>query len=45
MSKKMHIDNSDNIVKRCNNTHHRTIEMKPIDVESSLYINFAVENN
>ena len=28
-----------------NNTHHRTIKMKPIDVKSAKYIDTGVENN
>ena len=33
------------IVNQCNNTYHKTIKMKPIDVKSSTYIDFGVENN
>ena len=28
----------DDIVNKYNNTYHRTIKMKPIDVKSSIYI-------
>ena len=28
-----------------NNTYHRTIKMKPVDVNSSTYIDFNKENN
>ena len=28
-----------------NNTHHKTIKMKPIDVKPITYVNFEVENN
>ena len=27
-------------VTKCNNTYHRTIKMKPVDVLSSMYIDF-----
>ena len=33
------------IVNQCKNTYHKTIKMKPIDVKSSTYIDFGVENN
>ena len=28
-----------------NNTYHRTIKMKPVDVKSKIYINFSKEIN
>ena len=31
------------IVNEYNNTYHRTIKMKPVDVKSSTYIDFDVE--
>ena len=33
------------IAYQCNNTYHKTIKMKPIDVKSSTYIDFGMENN
>ena len=33
------------IVDKYNNRYHRTIRMKPIDLNSSTYIDFDVENN
>ena len=36
--KKWYIDKSDDIVHKYNNTYHRTIKMKPVDVKSSTYI-------
>ena len=33
------------IVKRCSNTYHRTIKMKPVDVKSKTYMKFDKENN
>ena len=33
------------VVNEYNNTCHRTTKMKPVDVRSSTYIDFAVENN
>ena len=29
---------------KCNNTHHSTIKMKPVDVNSSTYFDFEKEN-
>ena len=37
--------NLDDIVNKYNNTYHRTIKMKLIDVNSSTYIDFNKENN
>ena len=33
ISKNVYIDKSDNIVNKYNNTYHRTIKMKPVDVK------------
>ena len=44
-SKNMYIDKLDNIVNKYNNTYHRTIKMKPIDVKDSKYINIDKEFN
>ena len=41
----MYIDNLDNIVNEYNNTYHRTIKMKPIDVKDNTYIDFGKEVN
>ena len=35
----------DDLVNEDNNTYHTTIKMKPINVKSSTYIGFNVENN
>ena len=35
----------DNIVDENNKTYHRIIKMKPVDFQSSTYIEFYVENN
>ena len=45
ISKNLYIDKLDDIVKKYNNIHHRTITMKPGDVKSKAYINFNKENN
>ena len=45
VSKNVCIDNLDNIVNEYNNTYHRTIKMKPIDVKDNTYINFEKEVN
>ena len=45
MSKNVYIDKLDEIVNKYNNTYHRTIKMKPVDVNPSMYIDFDKENN
>ena len=45
ISKNVYIDKLDDIVDKYNNTKHRTIKMKPIDVKDSTYIDFAKEVN
>ena len=45
ISKNVYIDKLDDIVDKYNNTCHRTIKMKPVDVKSSIYIDFNKENN
>ena len=35
VSKTVYIDDLDDIVNKYNNTHHRTIKMKPVDVNPS----------
>ena len=34
------MDKSVDTVTKCNNTYHKTIKMKPVDVLPSLYIDF-----
>ena len=41
----MYIDKVDDIVNECNNTYHRSIKMKPIDVKNNTYINVGKEVN
>ena len=41
----MYIDEIDYIVNKYNNTYHRTMKMKPVDVKSSTYINCRKEIN
>ena len=38
ISKKVHIDKLDDIVNKYNNTYHRTVKMKPVDVKDNIYI-------
>ena len=45
ISKNVYIDKLDDIVNKCNNTYHRTIKMKPINVEDNTYINAGKEVN
>ena len=44
-SKKCIFQKLDDIVHEFKKTYHRTIKMKPIVVNISLYINFGEENN
>ena len=41
----MYIDILDNIVNKYNNTYHKTVNMKPVDVKSNTYINSGKETN
>ena len=43
--KKVYVDKSDDIVNEYNNTYHRTIKMKPVDVKDNTYIDFEKEVN
>ena len=45
ISKKVYTDKLDDIVNEYNNTYHRTIKMKPIDVKDNTYINIGKEVN
>ena len=45
ISKNVYIDKLDDIVNEYNNTYHRTIKMKPVDVKDNTYIDFEKEVN
>ena len=45
ISKNVYIDKLVDIVSEYNNTYHRTIKMKPIDVKDDTYINIDKEVN
>ena len=45
VSKNVYIDKLDDIVCEYNNTYHRTIKMKPINVRDNIYIDFEKEVN
>ena len=45
ISKNVYIDKLDDIVDEHNNTCHRTIKMKPVDVKDNIYIDFEKEVN
>ena len=45
VSNKVYIDNLNDIVNENNNTYHRTIKLKPVDVEDNTYIDFNKEVN
>ena len=45
ISKNLYIDNLDDIVNKYNNTYHRTITTKPVDVKPSMCIDFDKESN
>ena len=40
MTTSVYIDQLNNIVNEYNNTYHRTIKIKPIDVNNNTYIDF-----
>ena len=43
ISKNVYIDKLDEIVNKYNNTYHRTIKMKSVDVKDNTYINSGEE--
>ena len=45
ISKNVHVHNLDDIIDEYNNTYHRTIKMKPINVKDNTYINTDKEVN
>ena len=45
VSKNVYIDKLDDIVNEYNNTYHRTIKMKPIEVKNNTYIDSIKEVN
>ena len=45
ISKNVYIGKLDDIVNECNNTYHRAIKMKPVDVKDNTYIDFKKEVN
>ena len=45
ISKNVYIDKLDDIVNEYNNTYHRTIKIKPVDVKDNTYIDFEKKVN
>ena len=45
ISKHVYIDKLNDIVHKYDNTYHRTIKMKPVDVKSNTYIESSKEIN
>ena len=45
VSKNVYIDKLDEVADDYNNTYHRTIKMKPVDVKDDKYIDFEIEVN
>ena len=45
ISKNVYIDKLNDIVNEYNNTYHRTIKMKPVDVKDNTYIDSSKEVN
>ena len=45
ISKNVYIDKLDDIVNEYNNTYHRTIQMKPVNVKHNTYIHFEKKVN
>ena len=42
ISKNVYIDKLDDIVNEYNNTYHRTIKMKSVDLKSNKFIDFGI---
>ena len=45
ISKNVYIDKLDDIANKYNNTYHKTIKIKPVDVNPTMHIDFNKENN
>ena len=45
VSKIGYFDVENDVVDKYNNTYHRTIKMKPIDVKSDSYAKYSVDSN
>ena len=45
ISKNIYIDKLDDILNEYNNTYHRTIKMKPVDIKDNTYFHFEKEIN
>ena len=45
ISKNVYTDNLDDIVKKYNNTYHKSIKMKPVDVKDNTYLGFKKDVN
>ena len=45
ISKNVYVNKLDDIVNEYNNTHHRTMKMKPVDVKDNAYIDFKKDVN
>ena len=45
ISKNVYIDKLDDIVKKYNNTYHKSVKMKPVDVKDNTYISFKNKVN
>ena len=45
VSKNVYIDKLDDIVNEYNNTYHRTIKMKPVDVKDNTYFGYKKKVN
>ena len=45
ISKNVYIDKLDDIVDEYNNTYHKTIKMKPVDIKDNTYTDFEKEVN
>ena len=45
ISKTVYIDVLNDLVNKCNNTIHRIIKMKPIDVTSDSYVEYNEETD
>ena len=43
ISKNVYIDKLDDIGKKYNNTYHKSVKMKPVDVKDNTYINLTIK--
>ena len=45
VSKNVYIDKLDDIINECNNTYHRIVKVKPVDIKDNAYVDSGKEVN